>query len=257
MNVAEVLARFDVEARANFAEEPGMRVERGEGTVRVTGLWNCVVYSRLSEATADGAIAREKSRARAAGRKLEWKIYGHDRPDLSPRLRDAGFAAEPRQTLVALDLTRELPEVPQLDGVTIRHAADRGGFAAVASDVVAVGLRAFGEDYSAMNDEFAARVEHGTVSFYVAYRGAEPVSAARLETPRAGSFAGLFGGGTVAEHRGRGIYRALVALRARAARERGFRYLTVDARDTSLPILQRLGFVPLTTVTDWAWQPEP
>ena len=167
------------------------------------------------------------------------------------RLRNAGFVPQAPETLVVFDLERELEDPPLPDGVTIRSADDRAGLA----DVVHVGIRAFGHDYSAMNDELFARVEFGTVRFFVAYFAGEPVSAARLELPRSGEFAGLFGGGTAPEFRRRGIYRALVAARARAARERGYRYLTVDAMDTSLPILRRLGFVPLTTVVAWTWRP--
>jgi len=51
--------------------------------------------------------------------------------------------------------------------------------------------------------------------------------------------------------RGRGVYRALVAHRARVAAERGYRYLQVDASDESRPILERLGFHPLTTTTPY------
>lgn len=252
VNASEILARFDDQARARIAEEPGIGVERNAATVRIFGLWDCVIYSRLTEATADAAIALEQARALPPGRKLEWKLFGHDRPeDLAPRLRNAGFAPEARETLVVFDLATDLVETPPPEGIAIRRVTDRAGLA----DVVAVGTRAFGEDHSAMNDEFLARIDHGTVLFYVAYDAGEPVSAARLEIPRSGEFAGLFGGGTVPEHRGRGIYRALVGIRARDARERGYRYLTVDARDTSLPILRRLGFAPLTTVTAWTWQP--
>jgi hypothetical protein len=167
----------------------------------------------------------------------------------------ANIADEPgiRKTLLAFDLANELPEMPPPNGVVIRPVADRAGLA----DIVTVGVRAFGEDCSSMVDEFVGRLAHGTASFYVAYSGEDAVGSARLELPRSGTFAGLFGGGTVPEHRSRGVYRALVAVRARAARERGFRYLAVDARDTSLPILSRLGFMPLTTVTAWTWQTEP
>ena len=56
-------------------------------------------------------------------------------------------------------------------------------------------------------------------------------------------------------HRGRGIYRALVARRAAIAQERGIRYLQVDASDDSRPILERLGFTPLTTSTPYIWRP--
>lgn len=249
-SAAEILARFDDQARAHIAAEPGIGVDRNDETVRITGLWDCVVYSRLTEATADAAIAREKARALPPGGKVEWKVYGHDRPsDLAERLSHAGFQRDDRETLVALDLATEFKATRPPEGIAIRRVIDRAGLA----DVVDVGIQAFGQDFSYMNDEFVARIEFGTVLFYVAYDGETPVCAARLEMPRSGEFAGLFGGGTVPAHRGRGIYRALVGARARDARERGYRYLTVDAADMSLPILLRLGFVPLTSVTAWTW----
>lgn len=230
-----------------------MRVERHAATVRISGLWDCVVHSQLTEATADAAIALEQARPLPPGGSLEWKLYAHDRPsDLAQRLRNAGFEPQAPETLVVFDLERELAAVPLPSGVTIRSADD----AARLADVVEVGIHAFGQNYSAMNDELLARVEFGTVRFFAAYFGERPVSAARLEMPKLGEFAGLFGGGTVPEFRHRGIYRALVAARASIARERGYRYLTVDAMDTSLPILRRLGFVPLTTVVAWTWRPE-
>ena len=48
---------------------------------------------------------------------------------------------------------------------------------------------------------------------------------------------------------GRGLYRATVAKRAELARERGYRWLYSDALPTSRPILERLGFVAITTTT--------
>jgi hypothetical protein len=55
--------------------------------------------------------------------------------------------------------------------------------------------------------------------------------------------------------RGRGIYKALVAVRAARAVELGYKYLQVDASDDSSPILQRLGFHPVTTTTPWVHTP--
>ena len=43
--------------------------------------------------------------------------------------------------------------------------------------------------------------------------------------------------------------------RANLAAERGFRLLEVDASDDSRPILERLGFVPVTTTTPFIWSP--
>ena len=52
-----------------------------------------------------------------------------------------------------------------------------------------------------------------------------------------------------------GVYRAVVAYRANLAAQRGLRYLQVDASDDSRPILERLGFVAVTTTTPFTWSP--
>ena len=70
-------------------------------------------------------------------------------------------------------------------------------------------------------------------------------------------FAGLWGGSTLPAWRGRGIYRALVARRAQLAVGHGYRFLQVDASDDSRPILERLGFVAVTTTTPYVWTPPP
>jgi GNAT superfamily N-acetyltransferase len=81
------------------------------------------------------------------------------------------------------------------------------------------------------------------------------VCAAWVRFPSGTEFATYWGGATHPEWRGRGIYRALVAHRARLAASRGCRYVAVDASDESNPILQRLGFVPVTTTTPYVWSP--
>jgi hypothetical protein len=63
------------------------------------------------------------------------------------------------------------------------------------------------------------------------------------------------GGSTLAAWRRRGIYRALVAIRAQRAAVRGVRYLEVDASDKSAPILRQLGFRAVTTTTPYVWTP--
>lgn len=89
----------------------------------------------------------------------------------------------------------------------------------------------------------------------VAEAGAEVVSAAWMRFERGTEFATMWGGATLSEWRGRGIYPALVAHRANLAAERGFRYLETDASSDSRPILERLGFVPVTTSTPYVWSP--
>ena len=85
--------------------------------------------------------------------------------------------------------------------------------------------------------------------------GDTPVSVARLLSAAGSHFGGLYGGGTIESHRGRGFYRKLIAARARDALHVGARYLIVDALPTSRPILEALGFEHLTDTWPCDWTP--
>jgi GNAT superfamily N-acetyltransferase len=85
--------------------------------------------------------------------------------------------------------------------------------------------------------------------------GGEVVSAGWIRYMNGTAFASLWGGSTLAPWRGRGIYTALVRYRAALAVARGYRYLQVDASDDSRPILERLGFVAVTTTTPYVFTP--
>ena len=94
------------------------------------------------------------------------------------------------------------------------------------------------------------------ISIYVAEADGEVVvSAAWLVVLPGTNFAGLWGGSTLSAWRHRGIYRSLVAVRAREAFTRGLMYLWVDASDDSRPILESLGMTAVAKSTPWVWQP--
>jgi GNAT superfamily N-acetyltransferase len=256
MDHAAVLALFDRDMREGARPDgPGARVERTGNVVRQVSSphgWNGVVWSALDETDADLAIAEQIAYFSGPGHEFEWKLYGHDRPvDLGQRLRAAGFVPEPEETLMIaevadLDLDAEPPE-----GIRFAPVTDAAGVDLVAE----AHEKAFGTDGSRMREQLLARLtrEPDTVVATVALAGDVPVSAARMELVPGTRFAGLWGGGTAGPWRGRGIYRALVAHRARAALDRGYRYLQVDASDQSRPILERLGFEPLTTTTPYVY----
>jgi GNAT superfamily N-acetyltransferase len=67
-------------------------------------------------------------------------------------------------------------------------------------------------------------------------------------TPRS-QFASLWGGSTLPEFRGRGLYSALLEARITEARQHGIRFLTIDAMAMSRPIAARFGFQVLTHAT--------
>ncbi len=93
------------------------------------------------------------------------------------------------------------------------------------------------------------------LSIVVVEAGSEIIGAGWVRFEGATDFATLWGGATLPAWRGRGIYRATVAYRASLAAERGFRFLEVDASSDSRPILERLGFIPVTTTTPYVWSP--
>jgi len=267
---AELLALFDAERRTEPRPEPGVRYERAGGVLRAIGAWNAVCVAELTLESADSVIAEQVAFFRSMcmdggpdgaepgsgqDRFLEWKVYGHDLPpDLGSRLAEAGFEPEEPETLMVLDLACGLPEHSGAGAshtaVEIRLVTDATGVA----DATTAARAAFGRDddwESARTEEYRRRLSDPTMGLYVAYLDNRPVASARVEFSPRRSFAGLWGGGTIPECRGRGIYRALVRARAEEARGRGYQYLRVDARATSRPILERLGFIPLSNIVEW------
>jgi GNAT superfamily N-acetyltransferase len=115
----------------------------------------------------------------------------------------------------------------------------------------------WGDGRSRLADSLEAEhaVDPKALTIVVVEAGADVVCAAWVRFARGTKFATLWGGGTLQAWRGRGIYRAIVAYRANLAAQRGFRYLQVDASDSSRPILERLGFVAVTTTTPFIWSP--
>ncbi|GAA3506193.1 GNAT family N-acetyltransferase [Streptomyces prasinosporus] len=258
MDHAATLALFDRDLREGARPDgPGARVERTGAVVRQTAPahgWNGVVWSALDETDADAAIAEQIAHFTRLGRGFEWKLYGHDLPvDLGQRLVAAGFTPEPEETLMICEVADLTLDTEPPGGVRVVPVTDRAGVGLVAD----VHEKAFGADASWLRRQLLDRLsaDPGTVVAVLALAGDEPVGAARMELVPGTRFAGLWGGGTVRAWRGRGVYRALVAHRARVAAERGCRYLQVDASDQSRPILERLGFTPLTTTTPYVYAP--
>ncbi|MCX4690849.1 GNAT family N-acetyltransferase [Streptomyces sp. NBC_01408] len=254
-----VRAQYDAEMRRGAQPDAAQaRVERVGAVVRQTvpGLgWNGVLWSDLDEESADAEIAAQVAffDGRGAPSDFEWKLYDYDRPaDLGQRLRAAGLVPEPAETLMVgrvADLM-ELPVEPP-EGITLRTVTDEAGV----DLMMEVHAGAFGTERPRIREQMLSLLTHepDAITAVLAMAGDIPVSAARMEMRPGTSFAGLWGGGTVPQWRGRGIYRLLVAHRARVAAERGIPYLQVDASDDSRPILERLGFGVLGVTVPYLW----
>jgi GNAT superfamily N-acetyltransferase len=207
-----ILARFDEQMRRKAAPD---NLFVGNG-------WSAVLWR-----PDDGKVEPLVARMRELPGVVEWKYYSHDGPELRERLLAAGLEPEKEETVVVADASSMTP--PPAD-VELRIATDEF------EDLAA---RIFGRRYTLPERAVAV----------VAVVDGHPVSGGRVDFEEGVEFAGLFGGITLPEYRRRGLYRAAVAKRAELARERGYRWLYADALPTSRPILERLGFVAITTTT--------
>jgi GNAT superfamily N-acetyltransferase len=216
VETTEILRLFDEQMRRRAAPD-GLFVGRG---------WSAVLWR-----PDDGDVEPLVARMRVLPGHVEWKYYSHDGPELRERLAAAGLQPEDEETVVVAEAAAIAPPP---DDVELRMATDEF------DDLAA---RVFGERYGMPEKAVAV----------VAMVDGQPVSGGRVDFEDGVEFAGLFGGITLPEYRGRGLYRATVAKRAELARERGYRWLYSDALPTSRPILERLGFVRLTTTTPYVF----
>jgi predicted N-acetyltransferase YhbS len=92
------------------------------------------------------------------------------------------------------------------------------------------------------------------LELWVAESQGQIIGAGRLEPVRGSQFAGIWGGATRADWRGRGVYRALTAARARSALRAGKTLIHSDSTEYSRPILERSGLVRVSTTTPYRWQ---
>jgi GNAT superfamily N-acetyltransferase len=251
---------YDAQLRAHVHDRlpNSIRVERDGPVVRTMGFGNYgfVEYHDLAGLEGeelDALIARQVQAFAERGERFEWKLHGHDQPaDLRNRLRAAGFVPDDAETVVIgpVDVVATEPRLPE--GVVIREVSEPDDFAGIAQLEESVWDR----DHSwidALAEEREADPEG--LRIFVAEAGELAVCAGWVRFPSGTEFVTFWGGATLPAWRGRGIYRALVAHRANLAAERGRRYIEVDASDDSRPILERLGFVAVTTTTPYVWSP--
>jgi GNAT superfamily N-acetyltransferase len=262
LDAARVLASYDEQVRRSVRPDGSGAVgERAGPVVRWTTAggagWSGVVWSDLDESTADQVIADQITFFASRGEQFEWKLYSYDQPrDLSVRLLAAGFAAEDAESFMVADAGQIAghggADVVLPDGIRLVPVADQADIELM----IEVHDRVFGAD-PRVRGALTAQLKNSpdTTVMVLAMAGDEPVSSARIELAAGTDFAGLWGGGTLPQWRGRGIYRALVGYRARLAAARGYRYLQVDASPQSRPILERLGFACLALTTPYVWSP--
>ena len=204
----------------------------------------------------DAVIARQRDFFAARGQRVEWKTYDYDEPaDLGERLLAAGFVKEDDEALIlgeAGPLAAQQITLPR--GVVVRAADSFEDFVRIREMSETV----WGDDHSWVTEslypDWVARPDSMDVVVVEESREGPVLCAARGEYDSSG-FVGLWGGSTLPEWRGKGLYRATLLHRARLGMDRGKEYVRVDASPDSEPILRRLGLHRVATTVPYVFDP--
>lgn len=183
----------------------------------------------------------------------EWKTRGHDHaPGLYEALVDNGFVPEDEESIMIGDAAALAVEVELPEGVTLRRVTTEADVLAMCAMQDEVFGTPPGEGHG--EDTVHRLAEHPEIELWVAEADGRIISAGRLDPVADTDFAGIWGGATREEWRKRGIYRALTAARARAALANGKTLINSDSTEYSRPILERSGFLKVSTTRPYVWR---
>ena len=253
MKKNDLLIRYDKDLRLRLVY-PEAQKEITDDVVRFirpTPGMNLVLFTFANERHLDRVIDNTVEFFVPMDQPFTWRVYDHDRlPGLKNKLASHGFANEEGDPVMVLDVNEAPDFVTELVDVNIRRIIDRDGL----KDIVQVLDQVYGGRNDWVYDRMGMHLQvPGYLSAYVAYVDDKPASIAWTCFPR-GHFAALYGGTTLVEYRGRGLYTTLLHARLKEIRERGYSYAVVETGSMSRPIVEKNGFQQLTTVWDYEWQ---
>lgn len=222
--------------------------ERGQGFVTyrdldgvASGAMKPLVTAALDHFGKDTTIER-----------VDWKTCTHDRaPGLTDILLESGFAVGAHESIMVGESRALAVDVDLPRGFTLRCVTARGDVTAMEEMQGEV----FGDpDWRRRIEVMMRRLAEGDgFEMWIAEADGKVVSAGRVEPVVGTDFADLCGGATRVGWRGRGIYRALTAVRARTALACGKSLLHSSSTEYSRPILERSGLVKVSASTTYCW----
>lgn len=211
-----------------------------------------VIFSALSEETAESVISAQIARFQSIPQDFEWKVYDYDLPpDLIGRLRRRGFEIDEPEALLVLELSAGVEALSRPVPATLVPVHDP----AEIDTVIALENEVWGTDHSELGERLKKDLQEypELLSVYISYQAQQPASAAWTYFHPGTRFASLWGGATLPQFRRQGHYSRLLAARAQEAVQKGFSLLTVDASPQSRPILEKHGFQFLAFSTPCRW----
>jgi GNAT superfamily N-acetyltransferase len=255
MKQNNLLIRYDKDLRLRILYPEARKEITGDVVrfVRKAPGMNFVSFTFANERQLDRVIDHELEYFAPMAQPFTWKVYEHDLlPSLKDKLNARGFTeeADGPAAVMVLDINHAPADLFQPTQTDIRRITDSDGL----KDVVEVLDRVYGGHNTWVYDRLGPHLQYKNyLSVYVAYAGSRAAAIAWTYFPR-GSFATLFAGSTVPEHRRQGLYTNLLSMRLQEIRARGYPFAVVEAGDMSRPIVAKHGFRHLTTVWDYQWQ---
>ncbi len=260
---ARLLAAYDKQLRTESGTPGAVEIAR-LGPLRLVvfaGGFGFISYARPGPGEGEelrGLVPEALNRYREEPgiREVEWKTRAHDdAPGLHEALVANGFAPDDPESIMVGEARLLAVDVPLPARVTLRRVTEEEDVRAVS----AMQDEVFGDPVSLERaDDLVERISGGDpMELWAAEADGVIVTAGRLEPVQGSDFAGIWGGATRPEWRGRGIYRALTAARARSALALGKTLINSDSTEFSRPILERSGLIKVSTTTPYRWKPEP
>jgi len=227
---------------------------RGRVTDLSHPLANLVGMADIAPDAVDATLKMVRNRYSGGRKAYGWVTGPLTRPhDLGQRLVASGLVkADEMAGMVLTDLAVPIAVDPKIEirEATLHEAQEASAMMGRAYDMPEEVARFFNvllamTDSKVKNRGYFAYVDGGT----------EPVAWSYLVYLPDSPIVLLGGAATVPEHRGRGIYSALVAKRLADARADGRRAAVIQAvRSTSAPICAKLGFREVCGLEFYAWE---
>jgi len=242
---------------SGLSEDLGVKGVRGRVTDLSHPLANLVGMADIAPDAVEATLKMVRNRYSGGRKAYGWVTGPLTRPhDLGQRLVASGLVKEDEMAgMVLTDLAIPIAVDSKIEirEATLHEAQEASAMMARAYDMPEEVARFFNV-LLAMTD---SKVKNRGYFAYVD-GGSEPVAWSYLVYLPDSPIVLLGGAATVPEHRGRGIYSALVAKRLADARADGRRAAVIQAvRATSAPICAKLGFREVCGLEFYAWEGAP
>ncbi len=224
---------------------------------------NEIVYSQLADADVEAVVDATIAQYRAAGVPFKWCVGPLTTPaGFGDVLASRGFTSwAVRGMAIEVDRFLQTSKSSALENARARESAASATVELVTSATLPAYYEAWSRGWDTQSPNVDAwcadhvrAMSTGRFHFYLSRVDGEVAGTAGFIVKP--NCAYLVGGNVLAQCRGRGLYRALLAERLAAIAARGLRLAVTQAREaTSAPILEYLGFESLYQSFIYRWEP--